>query len=175
MPESAEIQTNSTVMKSIFRDLSIAESDNTPGSVLMSDDFSEPGILDPVPATKPQKSEEDPIAVMRKIFMGGQVDEIKSQLSSYEKQFSQLRDSMNEKMQEMERTLREDIARVTKAAADALQAQSETLTHDIEQTRANLVASMDDRFRKLSASSVPRTHLAEILRDLSSRLQPAGN
>lgn len=162
-------------MKSIFRDLSIAESDNTHADVLMSDDFSEPGILDPVPASKPQKTDEDPIAVMRKIFMGGQVDEIKTQLSSFEKQLAQLRDSMNEKMQEMERTLREDIARVSKAAADALQAQNDTITHDLEQTRANLVTSMDDRFRKLSAASVPRTHLAEILRDLSSRLQPTGN
>ena len=162
---------NPTVMKSIFSDLSIAESDSN-SNVLLADDFTDQGILDPVPPSKPQKSEEDPIAVMRKIFMGGQVDEMKDRVGGVEKQLAELRETMNQKVQEMERTFREDIARVSKAAADALQAQNDTLTHDIEQTRTNLVTSVDERFRKLSAASVPRSHLAEILRDLSSRLQP---
>ena len=161
-------------MNSIFRDLSIAESDRTP-SMLLDDEYTDQGMLDPVPPSKPQKSEEDPIAVMRKIFMGGQVDEMKDRMNSVEKQLTELRETMNKKVQEMERTLREDIARVSTAAADALQAQNDTLTHDIEQTRANLVTSVDERVRKLSAASVPRSHLAEILRDLSSRLQPSAS
>ena len=159
-------------MKSIFSDLSIAESDRAP-NVLLADDFTDQGILDPVPPSKPQKQDEDPIAVRRTIFMGGQVDELKERMNSVEKELNTLRETMNQKVQEMERAFREDIARVSKAAADALQAQNDTLTHDIEQTRANLVTSVDERFRKLSAASVPRSHLAEILRDLSSRLQPS--
>lgn len=158
-------------MKSIFRDLSITDSDRS-SNVLLADDFTDQGILDPVPSARPSKSDEDPIAVMRKIFMGGQVDEMKERMSKVEQQLTELREILNQKTQEMERSLREDITRVSKAAADALQAQNDTLAHDIEQTRASLVSSADERFRKLSASSVPRTHLAEILRDLSSRLQP---
>ncbi|MBX7211453.1 MAG: hypothetical protein K1X78_24320 [Verrucomicrobiaceae bacterium] len=164
-------------MKSIFRDIAIAEPDTDASApaVLMSDDYSAPGILDPVPASKPPKTEEDPINVMRKIFMGNQVDEIRTQLTACEKQIGQLRETMTSRLQEIERTLREDIARVSKAAADALQAQNDTLSHDIEQTRTSLTGSMDERCRKLSASAVPRTHLAEILRDLSSRLQPGAS
>ena len=161
-------------MKSIFRDLSIAETDRAP-TVLLADDFAEHGVLDPVPPSKPQKVDEDPIAVMRKIFMGGQVDEMKERMSQVEEQLTELREAMNQKVQQMERVLREDLAKVSKAAAEALQAQNDTLSHDIEQTRANLITSVDERFRKLSASSVPRAHLAEILRELGSRLQPTGS
>lgn len=160
-------------MKSIFSDLSIAETDRTP-TVLLADDFSDQGVLDPVPPPpKAQKPEEDPIAVMRKIFMGNQVDEMAERMKAVENQISEMRESLNKKVQELERALREDMTRISKAAADALQAQNDTLTHDIEQTRANLVANVDERLRKLSATSVPRSHLAEILRDLSSRLQPS--
>lgn len=159
-------------MKSIFRDLSLAEPDRTP-TVLLNDDFTDQGILDPVPPSKPQqKGDEDPIAVMRKIFMGNQVDDMTERMRALERQMADLKEALSGKMQETERTLREDMTRVSKAAADALQAQADTLSHDIEQTKANLVASLDERLRKLSASSVPRSHLAEILRDLSSRLQP---
>lgn len=167
-------------MKPIFRDLTLANPE--PGTdVLLGDDFASPGFLDPVPAAQklPQApppsvpAPEDPIAVMRKIFVGSEVEQVKTQLAAVQKQLDELRDSLSGRMQESERTLRDDIGRVSKAAADALQAQTVTLTHDIEQTRASLVTSVDERFRKLAAASVPRTHLAEILRDLSSRLQPA--
>lgn len=168
-------------MKSIFSDLSLVESDRAPSpSVLLNDDFTDTGLLDPVspspataPLSKPAKTEEDPIAVMRKIFMGNQVDEANQRIAKLEQQLADMKTLMNQKLQEMERMLRDDIARVSKAAADALQAQNDTLSHDIEQAQTTVMSNVDERVRKLSAASVPRTHLAEILRDLSSRLQPA--
>lgn len=168
-------------MKSIFSDLSLVESDRAPApSVLLNDDFTDTGLLDPVspapapaPLSRAAKPEEDPIAVMRKIFMGNQVDEAHQRIAKLEQQLADMKMLMNQKLQEMERTLRDDITRVSKAAADALQAQNDTLSHDIEQVQTTVMSNVDERVRKLSAASVPRTHLAEILRDLSSRLQPA--
>lgn len=197
-------------MKSIFSDLSLAESDSPPTGALLADDFASSGILGPIPSSssmaqppahapaaapasvplagmsapsptpafapapiKAAQPEEDPIAVMRKIFMGSQVDETNARIARLEQQIADMRVVMAQKVQEIERALREDISRVSKAAADALQAQSDTLTHDIEQAQTTIVSTMDERIRKLSAASVPRTHLAEILRDLSSRLQPS--
>ena len=196
-------------MKSIFSDLSLAESDSPPTGALLADDFASSGILGPIPSSssmaqppahapaaapasvpltgmsapsptpafapapiKATQPEEDPIAVMRKIFMGSQVDETNARIARLEQQIADMRVVMAQKVQEIERALREDISRVSKAAADALQAQSDTLTHDLEQAQTTIVSTMDERIRKLSAASVPRTHLAEILRDLSSRLQP---
>lgn len=161
-------------MNSILRNLGISETETSPSaSGLLGDDFSESSAFDPVQTAPRQPTEEDPIAVMRKIFVGGQVDDLREQMARLEKQVLQLREAMNRKVQEVEQTLREDIAKVTKAAADALQAQGDSLTNEIEQSRATLASSVDDRFRKLSATTVPRAHLAEVLRDLSSRLQPA--
>jgi len=148
------------------------------------------------PASAPATPAADPLEMVRKLFVGTQMDELKHQIQTLQTDVAKLRDSLEEKctsisarlvtiegskaheelsirVKDMETTLREDLSRVSQTAADALQAQSAALTGEIEQTRAHLVASVDERFRKLSASSVPRTHLAEILRDLSSRLQPA--
>lgn len=184
-------------MKSIFSDLSLAESDSPPTGALLADDFASSGILDPIapsPAPMPTsvlasvvsgslspaavpvkapKAEEDPIAVMRKIFMGNQVDETNARMARLEQQIADMKVLMNQKIQEMERAIRDDIARVSKAAADALQAQNDTLSRDIELAQTTIVSTVDERIRKLSAASVPRTHLAEILRDVSSRLQPS--
>lgn len=159
-------------MKSIFRDLSSPNKPEPIPTVLTAADLAAQGTANPPAASKPTESAEDPVTVMRKIFFGAQVDEMKERIGSIDQQVAELRETMNQKIQEMERMFREELAAATKAAADALQAQNEKLVHEIEQTRANLVTNVDDRFRKLSASTVPRTHLAEILRDLSSRLQP---
>ena len=172
-------------MKSIFSDLSLVESDRAPTpSVLLNDDFTDTGLLDPVipssvpelvsaPAKAAKVEPEDPISVMRKIVMGNQVDQANERIAKLEQQLADMKSLMNQRLQELERSLRDDIARVSKAAADALQAQNDTLSHDIEQTQTTIMSGVDERVRKLSAASVPRTHLAEILRDLSSRLQPA--
>ncbi len=158
-------------MSPIFNDLNLPGKSRSPSGLLEAD-FSEPAILQPPPSSPAARNGDDPLETMRKIFMGGQMDDFRQQVASLERQVAQLRDSVNQKIRDLEQSFREDITRVTKAAADSLQAQNETLSQEIEQTRANLVTSVDDRFRKLSAAAVPRTHLAEILRDLSSRLQP---
>ncbi len=157
-------------MNSIFGDLSLAEP-QTSASVLLADDFTDQGLLDPLPPSRPLKSEEDPIAVMRKIFIGGQVDEMKERMEMVERQLSALRDTMTQKIQELERTHRAELALAAEKAADGLKAQKENLNQELELCRTNLIASVDDRLRKVAASSVPRSQLAEILRDLSARLQ----
>lgn len=159
-------------MKSIFRDLSSPNKPEPVPTVVTAADLAAKGTPTPAPAAPPKEAEEDPVTVMRKIFFGAQVDDMKERIGSIDQQVAELREMMNQKIQEMERSFREELAKATKAAADALQAQNEKLVNEIEQTRASLVTNVDDRFRKLSASTVPRTHLAEILRDLSSRLQP---
>ena len=104
----------------------------------------------------PKSADEDPITLMRKIVMGGQVDDLKDRLQTMENQLHQMRMEMDQKVKIMENALRSEFAeKLEKAAAD-------------------LSATMDDRFRKVSAASVPRSHLAEILRDLSSSLHPTG-
>lgn len=171
----AEIQPSLTTypaMSPIFNDLNLPGPKRSP-SGLLEEDFAEAAVLQPSSSASPARNGDDPLETMRKIFMGGQMDDFRQQVASLERQVAQLRDSLNQKIRDLEHSFREDITRVTKAAADSLQAQNETLSQEIEQTRANLVTSVDDRFRKLSAAAVPRTHLAEILRDLSSRLQPA--
>ena len=162
-------------MKSIFRDLSSSGKTEPVPNVVTAADLAAQGNPTPPSASKSKEMDEDPVTVMRKIFFGAQVDEMKERISSIDQQLAEFRETLNQKMQEMERTMRDEIARVSKAAADALHAQNDKLAHEIEQTRATLVTNVDDRFRKLSASSVPRTHLAEILRDLSSRIQPNGS
>ena len=104
----------------------------------------------------PKSTEEDPITLMRKIVMGGQVDDLKDRLQAMENQLHQMRTEMDQKVKTMENALRTEFA------------------EKLEKTAADLSATMDDRFRKVSAASVPRTHLAEILRDLSSSLHPSG-
>jgi hypothetical protein len=146
-------------------------------------------------AAVPTAPVADPLEMVRKLFVGTQMDELKHQIQTLQNDLVELRETLEEKcaaissristlegsqaheelarrVTDLNATLRDDINRVSQAAADALQAQTAALTGEIEQTRAHLVTNVDERFRKLSASSVPRTHLAEILRDLSTRLQP---
>jgi DNA repair exonuclease SbcCD ATPase subunit len=147
----------------------------------------------PPPAPAPAA---DPLEMVRKIFVGQQLDDVKKllddvraeiaklgerlevKISALEKRVKQIEDDpahgeLKKEIESVNFGLREELAHVTQAAADALQAQSASLATELEQTRAHLVTSVDDRFRKLSAASVPRTHLAEILRDLSARLHPS--
>lgn len=145
---------------SIFNDLSVSESDRTP-EVLLSDDFASLGSLDPVAPPKLRRSDEDPIEVMRKIFVGRQVDEMRDYIARLERQVVELRESLDGRMKELERSLREDMAKVAETTAEA-----------VDQSRSSLVSVVDDKLRKLAAGSVPRSLLAEILRELGSRLQP---
>lgn len=144
---------------SIFSDLNIPESDASP-AVLLSDDFADLGSLEAPAPPKPKRADDDPIEVMRKIFVGRQVDEVRDQIARLDRQISELRELLSGRMQDLERSLREDMARVAEKTADA-----------VEQSRSSLVASVDDRLRKLAANSVPRQLLGEILKDLSSRIQ----
>ena len=146
----------------------------------------------PAPAAPPAP---DPLEMVRKIFVGSQLDEVKkllddvraeiasvggrleARISGLDQRIKKIEDDpthadLKKQIEAVSFELREEVAHVTQAAADALQAQSASLASELEQTRAHLVTSVDDRFRKLSAASVPRTHLAEILRDLSTRLAP---
>lgn len=154
-------------------------------------DTPTPPAPPPAPAPAP-----DPLEMVRKIFVGQQLEEVKGLLDNVRSEITKLGERLDSKMEALEKRvkkieddpahadlkreiesvsfgLREELAHVTQAAADALQAQSVSLASELEQTRAHLVTSVDDRFRKLSAASVPRTHLAEILRDLSARLHPS--
>lgn len=144
---------------SIFPDLNIPESDASP-AVLLSDDFASLGALEAPTPSKPKRADDDPIEVMRKIFVGRQVDEVRDQIARLDRQISELRELLTGRMQDLERSLREDMTRFAEKTADA-----------VEQGRSSLVASVDDRLRKVAASSVPRHLLGEILKDLSSRLQ----
>lgn len=150
----------------------------------------------PTPPAPPPAPAPDPLEMVRKIFVGQQMEEVKGLLDNLGSEIAKLGERLDSKMTALEKRvkkieddpahadlkreiesvsfgLREELAHVTQAAADALQAQSVSLASELEQTRAHLVTSVDDRFRKLSAASVPRTHLAEILRDLSARLHPS--
>jgi hypothetical protein len=51
----------------------------------------------PSPASGALRSEDDPMALMRKIMMGGQIDELQEKLQSMERQMKQIQDQWKSK------------------------------------------------------------------------------
>lgn len=129
--------------------------------------------LAPSPASGVLRSDEDPMALLRKIMVGGQIDELQEKLLILEKQMKQLQETWRAKCEALESSFRAELTKTAEAGKEALRVQNETLTQKFETAQAALVSSLDERFRKLSAASIPRSHLAEILRDVSSRLTPS--
>ncbi len=155
---------------------------DTPGFAPVAFTSSVAPIQTPAPVTgvlAARAPEQDAFEMMRKLFVGGQVDDMKARVEAFELQtekriedFAKANASLTQKIEHLERTLRGEIANAASKAQKELEERGREITDDVERERVSLVTSVDDRFRKLSASSVPRTHLAEILRDLSSRLNP---